>query len=346
MEYFKPFTSSDLKSLLNKRSKESKFGEHVSLLSDFSNIYEQLSKLDVRYVIFGIKEDVGVFANYGRTGTSKAWDAVIKSLINIQSNAYTQAKKVLILGHLEFESYQKKLEKLDQSSKKDIQKARKLVSKIDEEVSYLVSQIVSAGKIPIIVGGGHNNAYGHIKGSALAFKHPINAINFDAHHDFRAEEGRHSGNGFSYSFAEGFLKRYFIFGLHENYTSDRIFKTLKKLKFIQHNTFESIAIRKELKFKSELIRATEHLGEHPFGLEIDCDAIEGVSSSAMTPSGFSANEARRFINHFGQNQHVTYLHICEAAPDDKNTTQIGKLITYLITDFIRAYNNAWNHSFW
>lgn len=340
MEYFKPFTSSDLKSLLNKRSKESKFGEHVSLLSDFSNIYEQLSKLDVRYVIFGIKEDVGVFANYGHTGTSKAWDAVIKSLINIQSNAYTKAKKVLILGHLDFASYQKKLEKLDKASKKDILKARKIVSKIDEAVSYLVSQIVSAGKIPIVVGGGHNNAYGNIKGSALALKQAINAVNFDAHHDFRAEEGRHSGNGFSYCFAEGFLKRYFIFGLHENYTSDRIFKTLRKIKSIQYNTFESIAIRKELKFKTELIRASEHIGEHPFGLEIDCDAIEGVSSSAMTPSGFSANKARQFADHFGQSKHVTYLHICEAAPNEDNAAQIGKLITYLITDFIRANHNA------
>lgn len=340
MEYFKPFTSSDLKSLLNKRSKESKFGEHVSLLSDFSNIYEQLSKLDVRYVVFGIKEDVGVFANLGNTGTSEAWSTTIKSLLNIQSNAYTKAKKVLILGHLDFDTYQKKLEKLDQSSKKDILKARRVVSKIDEAVSFLVSQIVSAGKIPIIVGGGHNNAYGNIKGTALALKQPINAINFDAHHDFRAEEGRHSGNGFSYAFAEGFLKRYFIFGLHENYTSDRIFKTLKKIKYIKYNTFESIAIRKELKFKTEMQRALDHLGEDPYGLEIDCDAIQGTASSAMTPSGFSANDARRFVDIFGQQKHVCYLHICEAAPTKDTASQIGKLISYLITDFIRANSNA------
>jgi formiminoglutamase len=31
-------------------------------------------------------------------------------------------------------------------------------------------------------------------------------------------EGRHSGNGFSYAYEEGFLK-IFYFGLHENYTS-------------------------------------------------------------------------------------------------------------------------------
>jgi formiminoglutamase len=38
----------------------------------------------------------------------------------------------------------------------------------------------------------------------------VNAINFDAHSDFRILEGRHSGNGFSYAYEEGFLKKYFI----------------------------------------------------------------------------------------------------------------------------------------
>ena len=211
MEHLKPFTKSDLKSVLKKRSKETKFGEQVVLLPDFNDIYDQLQKIDVSYVLFGIKEDIGVFANQGNTGTSAAWNNVIKVLLNVQSNAYTVPQKVLVLGHLEFDSYQKKLEKLDQSKTKDLQKARKYVSKIDSSVAHLISVIVSAGKIPIVVGGGHNNAYGNIKGTALALKQPINVVNFDAHHDFRPEEGRHSGNGFSYAFGEGFFKKLFCF---------------------------------------------------------------------------------------------------------------------------------------
>ncbi|MEY8849128.1 formimidoylglutamase [Psychroserpens sp. XS_ASV72] len=340
MEHLKPFTKTDLKSVLKKRSKETKFGEHVLLLPDFSDIYVQLQKLDVSYVIFGIKEDVGVFANLGNTGTFNAWEHAIKILLNIQSNVHTHAQKVLVLGHFEFDSYQSKLEKLNQNKSKDLQKARKYVSKIDAAVTHLVSLIVSAGKIPIIIGGGHNNAYGNIKGSALALKRPIHAVNFDAHHDFRAEEGRHSGNGFSYAYSEGFLKNYFIFGLHENYTSDRIFKTLDKIKAVQYNTFEAMAVRKELKFKEETQRALDHVSESHFGLEIDCDAIQGISSSAMTPSGFSVTKARRFVHTFALQKNVTYLHICEAAPTESNAGQIGKLISYLITDFIRAHQTS------
>ncbi|MCX7549781.1 formimidoylglutamase [Xanthomarina sp. F2636L] len=333
------FNSSTLKKLLKKRPAESKFGEHIKMITDISNIYEELKTLDVEYVVLGLPEDVGVFANYGKSGTSTAWDATIKILLNIQANAFTHAKKVLILGHLNFDKALKKLSTLDQNNPKDVEKARKLVSKIDIEVSNVIYNIVKAGKKPIIIGGGHNNAYGNLKGASLALNSRINVVNFDAHSDFRKEEGRHSGNGFKYAFSEGFLRNYFIFGLHENYTSSEIFKTIKSLKNITYNTFESMVVRKELKFKAEMSRALNYVSDDFFGIEIDCDSIQNIPSSAMTPSGFSVNETRQFVSYFAKDSNATYLHICEAAPSPETETQVGKLITYLITDFIRANAN-------
>jgi formiminoglutamase len=333
------FNNSDLKKLLNKRTGESKFGEHITVLSSISSIYDELKNLDVTHVIFGLPEDVGVFANYGISGTYNTWNTVIKYLVNIQNNDFICAEKVLILGYLDFSHELNKVLALDQSNKKDILKARKLVKKIDNQVTFLVEQIVSAGKKPIIIGGGHNNAYGNIKGCALAYGNTINAINFDAHTDFRPEEGRHSGNGFSYAFAEGFLSNYFIFGIHENYTPQKILKSLNKLKSIQFNTFEALEIKHELKFKKELDRALKHVSNKPFGIEIDCDAIENITTSAMTPSGFSVNKTRTFVNYFGKHENACYLHICEAIANPTNEKQIGKLITYLITDFIKANNS-------
>ena len=331
------FNSERLKSLLNKRPKETKFGEHISLLESVSNIYEQLQGLDVEFVIVGLPEDVGVFANYGKSGTSGAFDSAIKILLNIQSNPFTHAKKVLILGHLDFSSALNKLKKLDQNKKKDITKARALVDEIDKDVTILIHEIIKSGKKPILIGGGHNNAYGNLKGAALALNSPVNVVNFDAHTDFRPEEGRHSGNGFSYAYAEGFLKRYFAFGIHENYTSDSILKTFKKIKSIAYNTYESMAIRKSNSFKSELNRALEHVSNGPFGIEFDCDAIQDVSSSAMTPSGFNVDQARRFVDFFARHPKNLYLHICEASPSPQNDAQVGKLVSYLITDYIRAH---------
>lgn len=330
------FNQTTLKKLLNKRPAETKFGEHIKMITNISNIYEQLKSLDVDYVIIGFPEDVGVFANYGKSGTSAAWEATIKILLNIQSNSHTLASKVLILGHLNFEIELKKISTLSQSKLKDIEKSRKLVSKIDKEVSNTIYRIINAGKIPIIIGGGHNNAYGNLKGASLALNRRLNVINFDAHSDFRKEEGRHSGNGFSYAYAEGFLRNYYIFGLHENYTSNLIYKTLDSNKNIAYSTFEEIKIRKDLKFKNAMEHALFHVSKDVYGIEIDCDAIQNIPSSAMTPSGFNVNETRQFVSYFGKHKNATYLHICEAAPNPDNETQIGKLITYLITDFIKA----------
>jgi len=331
------FNRSTLNTILNKRSGESKFGEHVKILTNVFNIYEQLKNLDVQYVIFGISEDIGVFANYGYRGTAKAWDATIKILLNTQSNKSNKASQVLILGHLDFSDEMEKLNSLDQNKKSDVKQARKMVSEIDIHVTDLVYQITKAGKIPIIVGGGHNNAYGNLKGSALAYNSTINAVNLDAHSDFRPEEGRHSGNGFSYAFAEGFLKNYFVFGLHENYISENTLKTINKLKSIRYNTFESLKVRRELKFKSEMQIALDHVSTNKFGLEIDCDAIENVPSNAETPSGFSVNNTREFVHFFGKHPNASYVHICEAAPKRKSENKVGKIISYLITDFIRAH---------
>ena len=337
MDYLTLFNTSTLDTLLNQRSGESKFGEHVKTLTNVFHIYEQLKNLDVKYVIFGIPEDVGVFANYGKSGTSVAWEATIKILLNIQNNRLTQANIVLILGNIDCSKEMESYRTLSQDNKKDIKKARNLVSDIDKYVSDLVYQIVKAGKIPIIIGGGHNNAYGILKGLSLVKNKAVNAVNFDAHPDFRAEEGRHCGNAFSYAYNEGFLKNYFIFGLHENYTSEKTFNTVNKIKSIQYNTFEAIKVRKELKFKAEMQKALDHVSKIDFGIEIDCDAIENIPTSAKTPSGFSVNNTREFVNFFGKHKNASYLHICEAAPKKKQQAQIGKLISYLITDFIRAH---------
>ena len=330
------FTKTDKNKLVNKRLNESKFGDSVQLITDSCNIYEQLKNLDVDYVLFGVPEDIGVFANYGKRGASKAWSATLQFLLNIQNNAFSKPDRLAIIGHLDFTEELEILERLNQKKRSDIKKARNMVAEIDKHVTQLISEIIKAGKKPIIIGGGHNNAYGNIKGTSLALNNSINVINFDTHTDFRAEEGRHSGNGFSYAFNEGFLDKYFIFGIHENYTTDKVFKKINAIKSIDYTIFEDIEIRKKLKFKTELKRALNHVSGKAFGIEIDCDAIENIPSSSKTPSGFSANKTRTFLHYFSQHKNVAYLHICEGAPTKKTTAQVGKLITYLITDFIKS----------
>ncbi|MDR7372249.1 formimidoylglutamase [Flavobacterium aquidurense] len=342
MEKLIPFTVNDLAKVTNHRSGEIKFGEKMIVIPKGTDKITFLKESEAKYVLLGIPEDIGVRANYGRPGAASAWQCAIKSIANIQHNRFCKGSQIIILGQINVKDEMRDVENLDFNDIDDRSKLSQLVEKIDKEVSHIIFNIVKAGKIPIIIGGGHNNAYGNIKGSALAKGKPINAINFDAHSDFRILEGRHSGNGFSYAYEEGFLKKYFIFGLHENYTSKSVLDIIKKLEDrVRYNTYDSVNIRKEKEFNKEMIMALEFIKNDSFGIEIDLDAIPNIASSAMTISGFSVEELRQFVSFFGQHKNAAYLHICEGAPDldgNPNNNLIGKLIGYLITDFIKANN--------
>ncbi|AJA69931.1 hypothetical protein HMPREF9714_01749 [Myroides odoratimimus CCUG 12901] len=334
------FKKTDLVALTKFRSGEIKFGERVHTLESEENWHNELAATDAKYAIIGIPEDIGVKANLGRTGTSSAWQNFLNSLLNIQHNRFCKGSWTTLIGHLDFSEEQKEAEQLDPNNREDRKRLFELVSRIDKEVSHTIAKIVKAGKIPIVIGGGHNNAYGNIKGLALAKGKAINVINFDAHTDFRPLEGRHSGNGFSYAFEEGFLKNYFIFGLHENYTSKTVFGDIKlHADRVKYNTYEQIRIRKEKSFDTELLTAQRHIENNTYGIEIDLDAVPLVASSAITPTGFSAERLRQFIHYFAKSKNVGYIHICEGAPSldfEQNSHLVGKLITYLVTDFIKS----------
>jgi formiminoglutamase len=340
MEKLIPFSITDLAKVTNHRSGEVKFGEKMVTLPKGENCIDFLKNSDAKYVLFGIPEDVGVRANYGRPGAASAWESAIKSIANIQHNRFCKGSQIIVLGKLDITQEMEQAKDLDFLKTEDRKLLSELVQKIDKEVVHIVSCIIKCGKIPIIIGGGHNNAYGNIKGTALALGKPINAINFDAHSDFRILEGRHSGNGFSYAYEEGFLKKYFIFGLHENYTSKNVLDNLKKIEDrVSFNTYDEINIRQQKNFQQELITAFDFIKNEAYGIEIDLDALPNIASSAMTMSGFSIEELRQFVSFFGKNRNASYIHICEGAPElgeEKNNHLIGKLIGYLVTDFIKS----------
>ena len=110
MDYFNPLTEKKAQKLVQKRKGEAKFFENISFRNPKQTIEEQLNKSKTEFVLFGISEDIGVRANFGKSGTKKAWNVVLNSLLNIQSNRFTNPAKLLILGHFNFD-------KIDQKSK-------------------------------------------------------------------------------------------------------------------------------------------------------------------------------------------------------------------------------------
>ena len=319
------YSSADLLALTSCREGETKLGQAFATVS----FLEQMATNTARFVVVGLAEDLGVIANGGKPGAANTWSEVLRVLCNIQINEKLAGTDVLLLGCLTFE------EELKQAKGANTAQLRTLVNSIDEAVLKLAKAIFAAGKVPIFIGGGHNNSYPILKAFSQTHKQGVHTINIDAHADFRALEGRHSGNGFSYAFQEGFLHKYAVLGLHENYNSQYLRNELScNPDRIQATFFEDFLTGKttpEQAFKRALTFTTGLCG-----LEIDLDSMAQVAASAASPTGFTTEEIRSLI-YQTKDTKMAYLHICEGIANAEN--QVAKLIGYLVTDFIKAQSN-------
>ena len=115
----------------------------------------------------------------------------------------------------------------------------------------------------------------------------INCVNLDAHTDYRPSEGRHSGNGFRYAEEDGFLQKYCVVGVHENYLPQNVWMDIVNNPFIDMITFEDIFIHSKRNFRQAVSHAIEFTDDNYTGIELDLDSVEEVLSSASTPSGVS-----------------------------------------------------------
>jgi formiminoglutamase len=338
IKFVKPYSKEEILRLTRHRSGEEKIGESVDHVK--KEWFSDLSDSPARFVILGIAEDIGVRANYGRAGASTAFKPALESFLSQQHNAFLDAASVFVLGEVMTDDLMAAAQLLDTKREPDMAALRALVAQLDERVSAVVKTIVGLNKIPLIIGGGHNNAYGNIKGASEALQKKIHVINCDPHLDFRPLEGRHSGNGFSYAREEGFLEKYAVLAMHEQYnnaTSLLQFRNAPGRLF--YNTYESIFIRQEQNYATALKQALGFVKNNACGVELDLDAITNVPSSAKTSSGLSPTQARQYVHQCAVNLQALYLHIAEGAPvlsHIKADNKTGKLIAYLLSDFIKG----------
>ena len=323
------------------RAGEKKIGEAIAVVEGNWEHFAQNS--NAIYFILGVPEDIGIRANHGRAGASSAVRPAFDAFLNQQDNPFVYAGQICLLGELRVEDLMQEAETLDAHNEWDVKRLRELTAEVDERLSFVIQKLVSLQKFPVIIGGGHNNAYGNLKGCALALGKPVNAINCDPHLDFRPVEGRHSGNGFSYAFGDGYLGSYAVLGMHEQYNSlDTLLRFRDEPGRLFFHSFESIFIREEITFSKALSQCIGFVKAEACGIEIDLDSVTNVPSSARTSSGITALQARQYVHLCASQLKPLYLHVAEGAPvlsHIRADNKTGKLIAYIVTDFIKACVN-------
>lgn len=327
MSHFHIYRKEDLQSLINSRNGEIKLGESLQ----YCNHIDDVSQLTQKFIIIGIPEDIGVRANGGIGGTYTAWQSFLKSFINIQENIFLSFKHIALLGVFNFEDL------LQKSANANTSQLRNWVRDIDDVVYPVIQKIIDAGKIPIVIGGGHNNCYPILKGCSNALNKKINVINLDAHADYRIMEGRHSGNGFRYAMEDNFLNRYAMLGLHNAYNNQDIINEIEKNNSLNAIWWNDIFLRDKLNWKAAIAQSLDFVQDDSFGVELDTDCIENMLSSAQSPVGITSQQAMLYLYESGKNNNSCYLHIPEAIAEraDGITNPLcGKLLSYLVQSFI------------
>lgn len=311
---------SHLTAWLTERDGEIRIGQNVLFRGKTDDWKEK------KFHILGVKEDVGPRLNAGKGGSGAAFEAFISRFLAVQSNQFLNGNSICVHGFIEPFEY---IEPILNSH----------IDDLDYLVSVWVKEVTDCGGIPVVIGGGHNNAYPIIKGVSESKSLAISVVNMDPHADTRAMEGRHSGNPFSYAYEYGFLGHYSVLGLHESYNNQFILDHLQEMNAFF--TFYESWLEKPFKFQADIDKVYDTHFQTVMGVELDMDSIAFMPSSAFTPSGITVEQARIYVRKMATLEKVCYLHLPEAAP--KNETEeitVGKTLTYLVTDFVKEYQKS------
>jgi len=315
------FTKHELDALVDKRVGETKLGEKLVLFSSDNEVWKTC-----KFHVLGVMESIGPRLNKGLGGAEKGFAPFMSRFVNVQSNAFLSGESICLHGAIHLEAPIEFISSVH-------------IEELDELISNWTEKIADAGGIPILIGGGHNNALGLINGVSKSLKKSISVVNLDPHADTRTTEERHSGNSFSTAFELGTMNDYYVLGLHQSYNNQYIIDRLKamnaKVSWFENWIDEPSAYVTDLKAVFESVSATS------FGLELDMDSIAFMPSSAFTPSGVSVEQARYYVRQFAKSKNACYLHLPEAAPSSRYEDKlVGKTLAYLVTDFIKCRSNV------
>lgn len=321
--HLQELSSDYMNELTHRRIGERRVGQ---CLLDREN---NLGLMPGKFAIIGIPESIGPRANGGRIGAERAWECFLKVFLNSQVHDDFIIEDIGFIGQVQVEDLQAKSLKKSQQAL-----LRELVETCDLRVKQSIAQVLEAGLIPIVIGGGHNNSFPILQALHAHVKKQIQVWNFDPHADFRPLEGRHSGNGFSYAMSQEILSSYTVLGFEEAFNNQYIHRQRKEGHFKAVELAELFPLDQKIPLLHHQLDMAL-----PLGLEIDMDAVSRMPASAYNPAGFDLTQLRQMLRILLHLRGPSYFHLPEAAPASsiKQELTVGKSLTLLVRDFIRFY---------
>lgn len=348
---FELLQAADLAALQQRRDGETRLGESLQFLNPLLPLEDALQAAvaaGARYALIGIPEDLGPRANFGNAGADLGFQAFLSRFVNLQHNEFVKPQQILLIGQVPCQDLMQQGRDLQNSVPEQLEQLRQLCAQLDQRVFQALMPVFTAGLVPIVIGGGHNNALPLLQALATSSGSAVDAINLDPHCDFRLLEGRHSGNGFSYAHQAGWLRRYFVVGLHEQKNSQSALTQMRQAG-VGFCSYQQIFQRRDCTLAQAIDNALAFVGSDnavALGIELDTDAISNMPVSAMTNTGVSVSDAEYYVYRLATQPQVRYLHLAEAAPAmhpaglKPGLSEAGQVLAALVLAFLVAHNPA------
>jgi formiminoglutamase len=193
------------------------------------------------------------------------------------------------------------------------------MEEMQNALAQVVAEVLRRGGVPIILGGGHETAYGHYLGYVSAQRR-IGIVNLDAHLDIRplADGKGHSGSPFRQALEhpvqplEG--KHYVCLGAQLYATSrDQFLYAQQRGCVVRWR--EEVSPGLDQHFRRELDRLANE--GFPVYLSIDADVVRAADVpgvSALNPAGIPGDQVARCARLAGQCTAVSSLDLVEINP--------------------------------
>ncbi|MFL0266919.1 formimidoylglutamase [Candidatus Clostridium radicumherbarum] len=288
-----------------------------------------IGKLGIAFI--GFCCDKGVNRNKGRIGAAYGPESIRKELANLPCR-FSQDVKLFDAGNIHCENI-------------SLEESQALLSKA-------VSKILSLNLFPIVLGGGHEVAFGHYNGlmdylTLNNTKPRIGIINFDAHFDLRPyPNGSSSGTMFrqisDICLSKDIDFSYFCIGIQKHSNTIELFKTADKLG-VDYILAKDIA-------QSDMWSVFERLDDfikHQDKIYITiCSDVFSTAFapgvSAAQPLGLDPERVLRFLKYIIKSNKVISFDIAEVAPrfdQDNTTANLAAVIIFTVINSICQLQN-------
>jgi len=200
-----------------------------------------------------------------------------------------------------------------------------------EDLAEVVASHLSDGIVCIVLGGGHETAFGHYLGYVKSSRTPA-ILNVDAHADVRelVVEGGHSGSPFrqALELGERAPERYTVFGLQPQSVSRR------HVEYLDENPTSRIWRSESTVDKFDEILAD---GSSELMVTFDLDAVDEAFApgvSAPCANGLQVEDWLKMSRASGVASHVTSMDVCEFNPLHDIEGRTARLAALTVWTFV------------